>query len=139
MFTADHGEKASRVMVSRCIALGWIIDKKDPLLKENKEYVKSSIADFLKLHASASDWEKMAKEEHKHYNNMDQVAAGKEFLKIVQNWPLFGSDSFDIKVVDDKNPKQIIALGAKGISLLLKDTRVNWTLFVKDYKLIALY
>ena len=123
--TAEHLEKAARSMVAKCIALMWLVDRRDPNEKESKEYIKNSIPETLKGTTSAADWEKAAKEEHKHMSRLDQVSAGREFLHVVQSWPLYGADVFDIKVVDDKIPKQILAISARGMQMIAKDTRVR--------------
>ena len=91
------------------------------------QYVKDLIpADLVKA-ASSSEWKKSILNEYKKSGNMSVEEAKLEFLKIIYEWPTFGSTFFEVKQTTEPTYPDIILIGInkKGVNVLHPQTKVR--------------
>jgi len=80
--------------------------------------------DLIKL-LSTSDWKKVISAAHAADSGMNAENAKINFLKIVYNWPTFGSAFFEVKQTTEPNfPEQLlIAINKNGVCLIHPQTK----------------
>lgn len=83
-------------------------------------------ADLVKA-ASSSDWKKSILNEYQKYGNMRVEDAKTQFLKILYEWPTFGSTFFEVKQTTEPTYPDIILIGInkQGVNIIHPHTKVS--------------
>lgn len=91
------------------------------------QYIKDLIpADLIKA-ASSSEWKKTILNEYKKQGNMTPEEAKLKFLKILYEWPTFGSTFFEVKQTTEPTYPDVILIGINkvGVNILHPQTKVR--------------
>ncbi|KAF5288574.1 hypothetical protein FQA39_LY15353 [Lamprigera yunnana] len=95
-------------------------DNMSELMRLNSNSLKDLVPLHLNKVMSTSDWKKYVIESYKTDKNMTAEEAKTKFLKIVYQWPTFGSTFFEVKqTVYPTYPEMVyVAINKNGISLI---------------------
>jgi myosin-7 len=90
------------------------------------QHVKDLIPADLAKAASSSEWKKSILSEYKKSGNITMEQAKLRFLKIIYEWPTFGSTFFEVKQTTEPTYPDIILIGInkQGVNILHPQTKV---------------
>jgi myosin-7 len=89
------------------------------------QHVKDLIPADLAKAASSSEWKKSILSEYKKSGNITMEQAKLRFLKIIYEWPTFGSTFFEVKQTTEPTYPDIILIGInkQGVNILHPQTK----------------